>query len=198
MLPRVHCGAVALPSVLRRLARAIKRLPDRLLHDGRRRRARERVAALAPDSLLFVCHGNICRSPFAEAAARLRVPPHVRVASAGFIGPDRGAPDEAVEAARRFGIDLTAHRSRLITGETARRTGLVVVMTPDQARAAVRLGAPPDRVLILGDLDPEPIGLRSIPDPIERPLDEFMACYRRVDRCIAALVTLLPPRRTGA
>lgn len=176
---------------LRTLARLVKRTPDRLLHAGRRRRARARLARAHVDSVLFVCHGNICRSPFAEHAARGRLGDVIRVTSAGFIGPGRTSPSEAVTAARAFGVDLTAHRSTMLTAAAARAAGLVVVMTASQARAVRRLGVPATQVLVLGDLDPKPIDLRAIPDPIEQPPAVFDACFRRADRCVAELTALL-------
>lgn len=176
---------------LRTLARLVKRAPDRLLHAGRRRRARERLARAAVDRVLFVCHGNICRSPFAEHAARARLGDAIHVSSAGFIGPGRPSPTEAITAARELGVDLTAHRSTLLTAAAARAANLVVVMTASQARAVRRLGVPAAQVLVLGDLDPRDVELRSIPDPIEQPLAVFQACFQRADRCVAELTALL-------
>jgi hypothetical protein len=73
------------------VARALRHLPDRLLHPLRRRRAIVRLGRQRPVSLLLVCHGNVMRSPYAEAVLRraLGAGSRVRVASAGFIGPDR-------------------------------------------------------------------------------------------------------------
>lgn len=176
---------------LRTVARFVKRAPDRLLHARRRRRARARVALAAPASVLFVCHGNICRSPFAERAARARLGDAVRVRSAGFIGPGRASPPEAITAALELGVDLTSHCSMLLTKAAARTAELVVVMTAAQARAVRRLGVPAGNVLVLGDLDPGAVDLRAIPDPIEQPLAVFQTCFRRVDRCVAELAGLL-------
>jgi len=179
-------------TVAYRLARALRHAPDRLLHPWRRRRARARLAALRPDSLLFVCHGNICRSPFAAAAARRLLPGlAARITSAGFIGPDRPAPAEALQAAASLGLDLASHRSRLLDTRTARSAGLVVVMDGAQARGVRSLGVAPARVLQLGDLDPEPIERRTIADPVEQPLEVFLACYRRIDRCVGALAAAI-------
>ena len=97
----------------------ISRVPDRLLHNGRRRAA---LAALAsaervPISVLVICNGNIFRSPFAAAVLRraleLRGLGRVRVDSAGFAGPGRPTPADAVAAAARRAIDLSRHASQL-------------------------------------------------------------------------------------
>lgn len=183
------------PASLRALARSVKRAPERTLHTLRRRRARRHVAALAPRSLLFLCHGNICRSPFAAGAARARLgeTTFIAVDSAGLMGPDRASPPEAVQAARVRGVDLKGHRSKLFTAAMARCAGLVIVMDPAQVRAAREAGAPPGRILVLGDLDPLPIDSRTIPDPVEKPLDAFAACYERIDHCVTELAGLVAP-----
>jgi protein-tyrosine-phosphatase len=173
-------------------ARLLRHLPDRLLHGRRRRSAARRVAARGrPATLLFICHGNICRSPYAEASARRRLGAATRVESAGFIGPDRASPAEAVAAASEVGIDLTAHRSRVLTPEMLRAAGLVVVMDAGQ-RERLLLGrwALADRIVVLGDFDPEPIERRAIPDPVEKPVEAFRSCYARIERCVALLCGL--------
>jgi protein-tyrosine-phosphatase len=171
--------------------------PDRLLHALHRRRA---LAALrrrpAPAAVLVVCHGNICRSPF--AAARLAswlAPAGVRVGSAGFIRPNRACPPEAVTAAARRGVDLAAHRSHLLTADTARRADLIVVMDPAQGRA-IRdcFGRPLRDILVLGDVDPAPLAARTIQDPVDQSLEVFDRSYARIERCVAELVGVLEAR----
>ena len=71
--------------------------------------------------VLFVCAGNICRSPFAEGLAQRRAAERgldVEFASAGEIAleGDR-CPADAVAAAREHGVELSAHRARRLTAE---------------------------------------------------------------------------------
>lgn len=93
-------------------------------------------------------------------------------------------------AARR-GLDLGAHRSRLITEPLVRDHDLIVVMERAQAAALARTFGRDRDVLVLGDLDPEPIDTRTILDPYGRTEDEFEAVYARIDRCVRSL----PPNR---
>lgn len=72
--------------------------------------------------ILFVCLGNICRSPTVEAVARsefARAGIEVEVASAGTANYHVGgcADERAVEVARAYGYDLEAHRVRQVCGE---------------------------------------------------------------------------------
>src|SRR6266480_5816007 len=81
------------------IARTLRNTPDRLLHARRRREARGRLAGRRPASVLVICHGNICRSPFAAALLARELAPHgIPVTSAGFIGAGRPAPPEALRS----------------------------------------------------------------------------------------------------
>ena len=178
--------------IVLRAARLARHLPDRMLHRRRRQSAARRLASRPrPAAMLFICHGNICRSPFAEASARRRLPAATRVESAGFIGPDRPSPPEAVAAAAELGMDLTPHRSRVLTPEMLRAADLVLVMDAGQ-RQRLLLGRPAlaERIFLLGDFDPEPIERRAIPDPVEKPVEAFRSCYARIERCTSLLCGL--------
>jgi|CeladaMinimDraft_18_1061708.scaffolds.fasta_scaffold00085_25 protein-tyrosine phosphatase len=190
-LGRAARGLLQSPTAAR-LKRWIRHGPDRLLHRWRRRRAWSRLAARPVTSVLVVCHGNICRSPYGEAALRAALPPflrdRIRVFSAGFLGPGRPAPLEAIEVAARRGLDLRPHRSRPLDVDLVRGADLIVVMEPGQARRIqVVYGVDPDAVLVLGDLDPLPIETRAIRDPVLQPVEVFEECYARIDRCVAVL-----------
>lgn len=182
--------------MLRRFARALRHLPDRLLHPLRRRVALARLRRHPPHAVLFMCHGNICRSPYAAAAFAAVLPSawrgRIRVASAGFIGAGRPAPGEAIAVAARLGLDLRAHRSAVVTPAAVHAVQLVVVMDTDQAREIIqRFGRRPEEVLVLGDLDPAAIDTRTIRDPVEQPIHVFESTYARIDRCVSQLVKVI-------
>jgi protein-tyrosine phosphatase len=175
----------------RRAARALRHLPDRLRHAGRRRRALQSLRAAPPGVVLFVCHGNICRSPYAEVALRRAVGGGVRVLSAGFIGPGRPTPAHGRTVAAERGLDLGSHRSQLLSEELVGGSELVVVMDTGQAAAIRRQYGAGTRVLILGDLDPDPIDTRTVRDPYDQEAEVFAAVYDRIDRCIGELARAL-------
>ncbi len=109
-------------------------------------------------SLLFVCTGNRCRSPMAAAfaadllARRVGVSVHdlldagYRVASAG-TGCLRGQPAtaEAVAAARRYGCDLTAHRSRPLTPSLIEEADEIYVMTSEHRASILAFASEAER-----------------------------------------------------
>lgn len=174
-------------------ARATLALVERALHPLRRALARRRLARRGPpDNILVLCYGNICRSPYAASFLARALRDHgleTAVTQGGFFGPDRPAHGTAITVARDRGIDLQSHRSRMVTAAAARRAGLVIVMEWGQARrVATEFGVRTDRILILGDLDPDPVATRRIPDPYGHAPEVFGETYDRIDRCVRALV----------
>jgi protein-tyrosine phosphatase len=123
--------------------------------------------------VLFVCLGNICRSPTAEAVVRELARRHAQgldleVDSAGTHGYHAGdAPDErAIAAARRRGIDMSGLRARVVEASDFDRFDLVLAM--DQAvherlaRMAPRAHAA--RLRLFLEFAPQ-LGRRDVPDP---------------------------------
>jgi protein-tyrosine phosphatase len=187
--------------VVAEILRLGRHAPDRLLHPLRRRAARGELARrIAPGALLVICHGNICRSPFAAAVLRARLADTgAWIESAGFFGPGRRSPATAVDAAWQWHQDLRAHRSRLLTLDLVRAMDLFIVMDAPQRRDLCdRFGRHPRDVLLLGDFDPQPIRTRAIQDPIEQPLAVYEQVYARIERCAAALAGVLRNRARPA
>jgi protein-tyrosine phosphatase len=193
---------------LRSIAKRLRFLPDRLLHPLRRRRQFRHIRGVRlPRSVLFVCHGNICRSPYAEHVFIRGLPPVLQesmaITSGGFVGPNRPAPREALLVAAERGIDLRTHRSQLLNGDLVRNADLVVVMERSQReRLRTSFGIQRSRVLVLGDLDPLPVQTRTVLDPFQKPREAFAETYGRIDRCIEQLIVAItgepPETRHGA
>lgn len=177
-----------------RLLRALRHLPDRLLHKVRRRTLVARLQREGPPAeLLVVCWGNICRSPYAEhrLARRLEGQTRARMAvrSAGFFQPGRPSPDRAQEVARERGVDLSRHLSSGIPGDCATASTLVLVFEERHRQRLVRdFVLPANRIVLLGDLDPMPIDTRRIPDPYGESVAIFTEVYARIDRCLDVLL----------
>jgi protein-tyrosine-phosphatase len=187
------------------LVRELRQLSDRLLHASRRRAALAalRRAVRPPKSVLFVCHGNMFRSPFAAAVLRRALGgagvSGVRVESAGLLTAGRPVPPEAITAAARRGIDLTRHTSQLVLADMVRTADLVVVMDEVQRRTVCeRFGRWPRDVLLLGDFDPAAIASRAIEDPVERGPEVCERVYARVERCVGQLGRALQMAVTSA
>lgn len=100
-------------------------------------------------SVLFVCTGNICRSPTAEAVFRKRVEDcgledEILIASAGLQGYHIGSEPDArsQDAAKRRGYDLSRLRARKFEKADYERFDLILAMDDDHYRTLIRLAPP--------------------------------------------------------
>ncbi len=158
-----------------RAARSI-RIRDDLRHEFRRRRRGEPSLPGGPiRSVVVICHGNICRSPFAglDLAARNA---HLEVRTAG-LAAGSGSPPEpgALRVARKIGLELDGHRSKPLTDEDVEWADLILGM---QGRHSVeirrRWPQSVHKVRLLGDFLPRR------PYAIEDPWGEEDAVFYTV------------------
>jgi protein-tyrosine-phosphatase len=147
--------------------------------------------------VLFVCDGNICRSPLAAEYLRHRAVreglSHLLVDSAGLLGIE-GVPAApfSVEVARDAGLDLTRHRSRGVTTADAITVDLVVAMTLAQLDTlARRYPAGGQRRLLLRAFEDGPTprgGAPELDDPIAGPLEGYRDAFAIIRTCVDHLV----------
>ncbi|MBU8921184.1 MAG: low molecular weight protein arginine phosphatase [Bacteroidales bacterium] len=142
--------------------------------------------------ITFLCTGNTCRSPMAEGLLREMMPESwkgmVEVSSAGVIAyGESPAAIEGVEALREKGIDISTHRSTLLTSEIIENSDLIVTMAGSHASTVLDI-APDvaDKVLIIGTLDPD----RADPD-ISDPVGQGIEVYRQTRDELEKLILLL-------
>ena len=123
--------------------------------------------------ILFVCMGNICRSPLAAGIARRQLEKaglgkSVMIDSAGTYGAHAGekADPRARQVAKAGGYDIEAHRARAIRREDFDRFDLILVMDEDNLTALRRIHPTFDskKVRLLLDLV-DPDCKREVPDP---------------------------------
>ncbi|OBX20613.1 phosphotyrosine protein phosphatase [Erythrobacter sp. QSSC1-22B] len=148
-------------------------------------------------SILFVCLGNICRSPLAEAALRHRAAAaslELKIDSVGTAGYHVGEPPDprAIAEARRQGIEIGAYCGRQLSREDFARFDHILVMDEDNL-ADVRAIAPAESTAKIGlllDVVPGTSG-RSVADPYHGSESDFAATWKEVDAAAEALVAVL-------
>jgi len=139
--------------------------------------------------IAFICSGNICRSPMAEALARemlQRLGISAEISSAGTLGIDgHPAAENAVRVLSMMAIELTTHRSQGITREYLEAASAVVVMEEEHAKTATLLDpTSASRIHRLWEHTKEPERLDEIHDPIGRGLDDFIECRDDLVECL--------------
>jgi len=151
---------------------------------------------VSPRSFLFVCKGNVCRSPFAEHAARIIAQElgikDCECRSAGIeVSRSEPSPPNAVEAAEAFGIILKNHLSAPFEEKQAERFDAIIVLEGRHFMMMKnRYPRFKKKIFLLplfeenGARDIGPFLRYNIPDPFGEDLDEFHACYRRIEQCL--------------
>ena len=148
--------------------------------------------------VLFVCLGNICRSPLVEAVARRRLAEvglDVLVASCGTGGwhAGEGADPRMVAAARAAGHDLSRHRARQLYEHDFADYDLLLAMDRDNLRESRKLAATPEQaervVLFLEWAGAAPP--MEFPDPWHGDAADFSAAVKLAERGVAGLVERL-------
>ncbi len=140
--------------------------------------------------ILFVCLGNICRSPLAEGIARDRIARYdyaISVDSAGTGSWHVGERpcSRSIAIAEKFGIDISSLRARQVSREDRRRFDIVVAMDESNKKDLLSMGF--EKVYKLGDFGD--LQGADIPDPYYFDGDEgFEEIYRMIEGAVAELL----------
>lgn len=145
-------------------------------------------------TILFVCTGNICRSPMAEALFRHRIGDGTEweACSAGiYAGEGTPASDNAVAAISELGIDLGDHRSQPLTAELVQRADLIVTMTAGH-RFEILQDFPEvgNRVFLIKSFGTSKVPA-DIPDPFGGSLDIYRKTRDEIDRALSDLILFI-------
>jgi protein-tyrosine phosphatase len=148
-------------------------------------------------SILFVCLGNICRSPLAEGAFRAeaeRLGLDVEADSAGTGGWHAGEPPDrrAVEAAERGGVDISGQRARKVTRADFDRFDHIVALDAENLADLERLrpAGARARLCLLLDHVPGREG-QAVGDPYYGGERHFDATWRDVTKAARSLAQSL-------
>jgi len=145
-------------------------------------------------TILFVCVGNIIRSAFAAELLRSRSigRADVRIRSAGLDATTDGpAHPTAVQCARHFGVDLSAHRTHRLDRRDIEEADVLLAMEIDHVlEIHRRFPQHRDKVYLFGCLNGD---VQDVADPVYAPTEVFDACFERIERGVRRILALLPP-----
>jgi protein-tyrosine phosphatase len=158
-------------------------------------------------SVLFVCKGNICRSPFAAGLAHRLAQEAglsgLRIASAGLAASQAArSPQEACTTAAEYGVRLGLEPPVQISAALAAEFDAIVAMEAWQAiELRNRFPALRDRVFLLPLVEQPPAfgyARYHIEDPFGHGYDAFVASFSRIERALRAFVGALSSARGPA
>jgi protein-tyrosine phosphatase len=138
--------------------------------------------------LIFVCSGNICRSPYAQEAARR----HGIAAVSCGTHTNNGLPAEpaAIREAARRGVDLSAHRTTKWDDLAIEKGDVIVAMQLRHALTVLsRARAEAYPVVMFSSLLP---GFATVWDPFGKPDEQFRQVFDLIDAGIARFAGLTP------
>ena len=151
----------------------------------------------SPYGVLFVCLGNICRSPLGEgvfqtAIAQRGLTGHFHVDSCGTGSWHIGSPphDESQRVALDNGIDISQQRARQLSKNDAINFPMLIAMDRSNRNDILSICGKETRVHCLREFDPEPHSL-DVPDPYYGGPADFQEVFEIIDRSVARLIDSL-------
>jgi len=165
------------------LARNAKRVIEILQVRNVSVRKHQTVVPAAKNCIIaFACHGNICRSPFAEYFARKFNPQHQYFSFGSFNSENRMSPANAVTAAEKLGVDLSAFLSSTYSPAKVAEADYVFVMDRKNFIDMKNLGVDEKKVFFMDEAE--------IADPYGKTVDEFTSAYHQIISSIQKRIPL--------
>src|SRR6478609_67581 len=152
-------------------------------------------------TFLFICTGNICRSPMAEALFRSATNGRTdyRAISAGLGAIDGQPPSTySVQAMKEIGVDISKQRSRMLTAEMVKQADYILGMTHSHVDTVMLLyPQAAEKTFLLREFDDtlDPFE-KDISDPIGGSYEIYLNCRDQIEQGIASLVRFIEQGET--
>lgn len=162
------------------------------------KRSREGSEVKRPVSVLFVCLGNVCRSPTAEAVFRAKVEAEhldgaIRITSTGLEDRNVGKPPhpETQRILRANGIPIEGLRGKMLSVDEINEYDYILAMDAVNIRRLLEMGIDPGKVQLLTEFVPGKEG-EDIPDPYF--YGNFEGVYAAIDQAVSGLLAHIKAR----
>lgn len=148
-------------------------------------------------NILFVCTGNTCRSPMAEAILKKMIKEKspglcdgIKVSSAGTAAINGAPPTyEAYDVMKRRGIDIESHNARLVNKEIINKADIVFAMTQRHYDELIsRFPESKDKIFILKEYAGIEEGEKNVADPIGEPEEVYEKCARIIEESLEKII----------
>jgi protein-tyrosine phosphatase len=150
--------------------------------------------------ILFICTGNLCRSPLAEGLCKKILEEKgladTRVRSAGISAlPGREAAAMAVEVAEDRDFDISDHRAKQLSKEDLEAADFVLVMEKSQLEFIRTLfGRAEDKIFLLRPFGGKRSLSKDIPDPYGQSREKYEASFEMIDKGVRGFIQYLEDR----
>ncbi len=157
-------------------------------------------------NILFVCTGNICRSPFAHAfltkLANQKRLKGIGVESAGLLAlPGNSATYMAQRVAEEFGVDLSEHKAKSVSKKLVVGSSLIIVMEKSHEDTLVtNFPEAEGKIRLIRHFARYGSKRRGIADPYGLKYDAYRFCFLDIEDAVLGLVDFLSdpyPRQAG-
>jgi ribosomal-protein-alanine N-acetyltransferase len=129
-------------------------------------------------NILFVCTGNTCRSPMAEGYLKSLALSGVKTKSVGMSFSGDPASQNSVQVMSEIGIDISLHRSAVITASHIDWADRIYCMTDSHKAALLGAGINKGKLFVLGE---------GIPDPFGRDINAYRQCRDEIIRAVDSI-----------
>lgn len=143
-------------------------------------------------SVLIICTGNICRSPYAEAKLK-QLLPQIKIASAGLATEvsrlqNKPADRLAIKIAEEFDVDLSTHKANQITQELVEEYDIILAMEPGQIEILCDYFPSAEyKTFLFGHW----INVKCIDDPYRQGRHAFLYAFTTINKAVYGWVEKL-------
>jgi protein-tyrosine phosphatase len=150
-------------------------------------------------TVLFVCWGNICRSPMAERVARRRAEEQgldVRIESFGVSSEEVGNPIDrrAARVLERAGYDASGHTARKIGASHIKAADLVIAAEQLHVDRLLRIAPGATNIALINDFNPDKPTGEALVDPWYGPEEEFEATLADIEAAVDGVLQAVARR----
>jgi protein-tyrosine phosphatase len=146
------------------------------------------------ENILFLCLGNICRSPFAEGLFKKRIgensPKSLQADSAGLMAlPGNSATYLAQRVALEHAVDLSEHEAKPVSRNLVAWSDLILVMEKSQKDTLIdRFQEAADKTLLIRHFGRFGSKDRGISDPYGLEYDAYRFCFLDIEDAVSGLI----------